>query len=383
LLSKGPIVHATTDNVRTIVDDERSAEQSTQIEALVATPDLADALESEQFRRFLDQVPIAIIVSQMEASERIVYVNPEFERVSGLVAADLEGKPWTVLQCPSADPTSGLDLGRAIVQGNDFLGTFLLGAEDGLEERVDAYSNLIENEQGVPAYRFAALVKMGLHKQEERDEFEKRLREKDALLLEVQHRVKNNLQMITALMRLEARNADGLIDTVPFQRLAGRIEAIKILYALLDPSSESAQVDLGVYLSDVAAAVLHAHAVEGVRLELKVDAYPVSVNVAMPAGLVVNELLTNALKHAFVGRPGGTITLESISDGNGCRVTVADNGVGLPKGVNWPKRGKLSALIVQSLRENAKAQIEVASAPGQGMRVTLIFTRAAAAAQTA
>ena len=365
------------------MDDERSADQSSQIESLVATPDLADALESEQFRRFLDQVPIAIIVSQMGAIERIVYVNPEFERVSGLIAADLEGKPWNVLQCPSADPDSEVTLGRAIAEGSDFLGTFLLAAEGGHDERADAYSNVIENEQGVPAYRFAALVKVGLHKQEERDELEKRLREKDALLLEVQHRVKNNLQMITALMRIEARNADGLIDTAPFQRLAGRIEAIKILYALLDPSSEAGEVDLGVYLSDVAAAVLHAHAVEGVRLELKVDAYPVSVNVAMPAGLVVNELLTNALKHAFAGRPGGTITLESVSDGNGCRVTIADNGVGLPEGVDWPKRGKLSALIVQSLRENAKAQVQVASVPGQGMRVTLIFTRAAAAPQTA
>jgi two-component sensor histidine kinase len=365
------------------VDNEQSAEQPSQIEALVATPDLADALESEQFRRFLDQVPIAIIVSQMGAKERIVYVNPEFERVSGQIAINLEGKPWSVLQCPSADPETGLVLGRAIAEGSDFLGTFLLAGEGAEQQRVDAYSNVIEDENSVPAYRFAALVKVSLHAQEERAELEKRLKEKDALLWEVQHRVKNNLQMITALMRMEARNADRLIDTVPFQRLAGRIEAIKILYALLAPSSEAGEIDLGVYLSEVAAAVLHAHAVEGVRLELKVDAYPVSVNVAMPAGLVVNELLTNALKHAFVGRPGGTITLESVSDGNGCQVIVADNGVGLPEGVDWPQRGKLSALIVQSLRENAKDQVVVASAPGQGMRVTLIFTRAAAAPRTA
>jgi PAS domain S-box-containing protein len=364
-----------------IVDEERNAEQPGQIEALVATPDLANALESEQFRRFLDQVPIAIIVSQMGENERIVYVNPEFERVAGQIAGSLEGKTWSVLQSRCADPTSPLDLGRAIAEGSDFLGTFLVTVEGGKEEHVDAYSNVIEDENGVPAYRFAALVKVSLHTQEERDELQKRLREKDALLREVQHRVKNNLQMITALMRIEARNAEGLIDTVPFQRLAGRIEAIKILYTLLVPSDKAGEVDLGVYLSDVAAAVMHAHAVEGVRLELKVDAYPVSVNVAMPAGLVVNELLTNALKHAFVGRAGGTIRLESVSDGNGCRVTIADNGVGLPEGLDWPKRGKLSALIVQSLRENAKAQVQVNSVPGQGVRVTLIFTRAAAAAQ--
>jgi len=94
---------------------------------------------------------------------------------------------------------------------------------------------------------------------------------------------------------------------------------------------------------------LHAHAVEGVRLELKVDAYPVSVNVAMPAGLVVNELLTNALKHAFVGRPGGTITLESVSDGNGCRVTVADNGVGLPPDFDIAKSDSLGLQLVDTL----------------------------------
>jgi PAS domain S-box-containing protein len=381
LSAPGPAIGKYQDNA--IMDDQRSAEQASQIEALVATPDLADALESEQFRRFLDQVPLAIIVSQMDAKERIVYVNPEFERVSGLIAANLEGKPWSVLRSPATEPASGLELGRAIAEGSDFLGTFLLTAEGGQEEPVDAYSNVIEDEQGVPAYRFAALVKVGAHKEDEREELRKRLREKDALLMEVQHRVKNNLQMITALMRMEARNAEGLIDTVPFQRLSGRIEAIKILYTLLGPDSQVGEVDLGVYLSDVAAAVLHAHAVEGVRLELKVDAYPVSVNVAMPAGLVVNELLTNALKHAFVGRPGGTISLESISDGNGCRVTIADNGVGLPEGIEWPKRGKLSALIVQSLKENAKAQVQVASVPGEGMRVTLIFTRAAAAQQAA
>ena len=91
------------------------------------------------------------------------------------------------------------------------------------------------------------------------------------------------------------------------------------------------ELDLGVYLSQIAAAVMRSHAVEGIRLDLKVDAYPVSVNVAMPTGLVVNELLTNALKHAFVGRDGGTITLHSLADAHGCRIVVADDGVGLPR----------------------------------------------------
>jgi len=141
---------------------------------------------------------------------------------------------------------------------------------------------------------------------------------------------------------------------------------------------QSQEIDLGIYLSEVASAVMRSHAVEGIRLDLKVDSYSVSVNVAMPTGLVVNELLTNALKHAFVGRNNGTITLRCLVDDKGCRVVVADDGVGLPPGVEWPRRGKLGALIVQSLRDNAKAGLEVDSTAGKGTRVTIVFTRSAA-----
>src|SRR6185503_4214177 len=194
-----------------------------------------------------------------------------------------------------------------------------------------------------------------------------------------QHRVKNNLQMITALIRLEARNAMGRLDSAPFDRLAGRIESLQLLYKSLAEDSQNQEVDLGTYVSQIAASVMGTHAVEGIRLDLKVDAYPVSVNVAMPTGLVVNELLTNSLKHAFKGRDGGTITVHCITDEIGCRVVVADDGVGLPEGVQWPKRGKLGALIVRSLRENAKADLKVESTPGEGMRVTIVFARDASA----
>jgi two-component sensor histidine kinase len=192
--------------------------------------------------------------------------------------------------------------------------------------------------------------------------------------------VKNNLQMITALIRLETRQMPRGTPSDALDRLAGRIESLALLYQSLAHDGDTQQIDLGVYLTQIATAVLQAHAVEGIRLNLKVDAFPVSVNVAMPAGLVVNELLTNSLKHAFTGRDGGTITLHSVTDDNGCRVTVADDGNGLPRGVHWPMPGKLSSLIAQSLRENAKAQIHFESDPGLGMRVTIVFSRAAAEA---
>jgi two-component sensor histidine kinase len=196
------------------------------------------------------------------------------------------------------------------------------------------------------------------------------------LLRELQHRVKNNLQMITALIRLEARNMPDDASQKGFDRLAGRVEALALLYRFLSADDQDQAVDLGVYLSEIASAVMHAHAIEGIHLDLQVDTWPVSINVAMPAGLLVNELLTNALKYAFDGHNGGTITLHSLVDAYGCRVMVSDDGVGLTPGVRWPEPGKLSAMIVRSLRENARARVEVDSAPAKGMRVTIFFARA-------
>ena len=104
-----------------------------------------------------------------------------------------------------------------------------------------------------------------------------------------------------------------------------------------------------------------------------------SINVAMPTGLVVNELLTNSLKHAFTGREGGTITLHSLVDETGCRVIVADDGVGLQADAVWPVPGKMTALIVQSLKQNAGAELDIWSKPDDGMRATIRFSRADAA----
>jgi PAS domain S-box-containing protein len=353
-----------------------------QVETLLAAPDLAEALESEQFRRFLDQIPIAIVIAELKNRERIAYANPEFERLSGQKAKEIEGKAWTVL--PGQDQKNpALKLGTAIAEGTDRVGTFLIEKDDETEIVVDVFSNVIEDEDGTPVYRLAALVDIRAHTVEQREELEKLIRDKDTLLREIQHRVKNNLQMITTLIRLEARNVPAGTTASQFDRLAGRIEALQLLYqSLSDDGGGNDQIDLGVYLSLVASSVMRAHAVEGIRLDLQVDTYPVSVNVAMPAGLVVNELLTNALKHAFKGRDGGTITLHSLADEKGCEVIVRDDGVGLPPDVQWPARGKLGALIVKSLRENAKATLDVESTPDKGVCVTITFTRAAAAPET-
>lgn len=358
-------------------------EEGEQVKELLATPDLASALESERFRHFLDQIPIAIAVAEIKRSERIVYANPEFEKLAGVTAAEINGKPWTVLDKQFEIEQADRRLGSAVVEGSDYVGCFRMEGRDGDPAVIDAYSNIIEDDSGKPLFRLAALVNIRRARQTRDAALEKLVQEKDTQLREIQHRVKNNLQMITALIRLETRNLPPGAERLPFDRLAGRIEALHLLYATLSQDESGQEIDLGSYLSQIASAVMRSHAVEGIRLDLKADVFLVSVNVALPAGLVVNELLMNALKHAFAGRQGGTITLHCLTDAQGCRVVVADDGVGLPQGVEWPRPGKLSSLILQSLRENAGASLELTSQPGQGTRVTISFTRSAAAPEQA
>jgi len=345
-------------------------QQKAQAETRIETEDLAEALKGNRFKEFLDKIPIAIVLAAMQPIERIVYANSHFETLTGEPGAVLEGKSWGALKGRAQNDDR--ELSQAIMEASDHIGTFIIeppGAEPVLAE---AYSNVIETDEGIPDYRLVAFLPVNTVSQAEREAWEQSLRDKDFLLQELQHRVKNNLQMITALIRLESRSWPEGKD--PLSRLAGRVEALKILYQSLSSDRDAQVVDLGAYIGQVAAAVMHSNGIEGIHLALEVDVLPVSINIAMPIGLLVNELMTNALKHAFAGREAGTITIQSLPDAvKGRKVVVADNGTGLPAGVLWPQPGKLSALMVQSLRENAKAEVEVDSNPGKGTRVTFLF----------
>ncbi|MGZ8371270.1 MAG: sensor histidine kinase, partial [Caulobacteraceae bacterium] len=346
-----------------------SENTSSGVEQLLETPDLAVALESDRFKQFLDQLPVAIAVSELNPAERVVYVNLEFSRLTDQANTTILGEQWDRLPGHDTLAAEPRPLGRAVAEERDYVGAFTLPhGEDTIT--VDAWSNIIEGDDGTPMFRLVALVETAPRETPALDELHERMREKDTQLRELQHRVKNNLQMITALIRVEAKGISDDSTGERFDRLAGRVEALGLLYRALADSSPGDAVDLGIYLSEIASAVMRAHAVEGISLDLQVDTWPVSLDVAMPAGLVVNELLTNALKHAFDGREGGTITLHSKSEPWGCQVLIADDGNGLPEGTPWPKPGKLSALIVRSLLQNARARMDVQSAPGEGMRVT-------------
>jgi two-component sensor histidine kinase len=352
---------------------------SQQVDQILGSSKLAHAIENDKYKHLLDHAPVAVAVSRGSAAEqRIVYANKAFEALLSLSSTDVEGQSWLCLEGFLNEDHPGQTLGEAIRDGEDFIGVF---RPNGPVQRlviVQAYASVIESDDGIENFRIAALVDVGGRERAQIELFEGQIRDRDMLMRELQHRVKNNLQLVTALVRLEARSAvEG--ESVALARLASRIDALAVLYRTLSAENASPDIDLGQYLSDIATAVMQASAMPGIEIDLQVGYCPLSINIAMPAGLLVNEMLTNALKYAFVGRSNGLLKLICRLDGERVTVIVSDDGVGLDEHQQWPSPRKLGALILQTLKENAtNVAFRTESIRGQGTWFTLMFDAAQA-----
>jgi two-component sensor histidine kinase len=347
---------------------------SQQVDKLLGSSKLALAIENDKYKHLLDHAPVAVAVSRGSGAEqRVVYANKAFEGLLSLTPSDVEGRSWLCLDGFFNEDNPAQTLGEAIRDGEDFIGVFRPAGPVDRLVIVQAYASVIESDDGIENFRIAALVDVGGRERAQIEQFENQIRDRDMLMRELQHRVKNNLQLVTALVRLEARSAvEG--ESVALARLASRIDALAVLYRTLSAEDATADIDLGQYLADIATAVMQASAVPGVEIDLQAGYCPLSINVAMPAGLLVNEMLTNALKYAFVGRNGGQLKLICKCENGRVSVVVSDDGVGLGENQEWPTPRKLGALILQTLRENAKNVVfRAESIRGQGTWFTLVF----------
>ncbi len=351
---------------------------SDNVDQIIASPRLALAIESDKYKHLLDHVPVAVAVSRGNGNgQRVAYANKAFEELLLIPPSDIEGQDWACLDGYLNEDKPGQTLGEAIRDGEDFIGVFRPSTPVERLVIVQAYASVIESDQGVENFRIAALVDVGGRERAQIQQFEVQIRDRDMLMRELQHRVKNNLQLVTALVRLEARSAaEG--EATALARLASRIDALTVLYRTLSAENAGSDIDLGQYLSDIANAVMNASAIPGITIDIEAGYCPMSINIAMPAGLLVNEMLTNALKYAFVGRDAGRLRLVCKCDDGRVEVVVADDGVGLDEHVTWPSPRKLGALILQTLKENAKNVTFIAkSLRGQGTFFTVSFDAAA------
>lgn len=201
------------------------------------------------------------------------------------------------------------------------------------------------------------------------------LHEKEVLLSEVHHRVKNNLQVITSLLRLEASRSPEPMAQQVLRDMQRRIMSMALLHETLYKSGDFGRVDLDQYLRPLAAQLFRAAGAERVELRIDLEPLPASLDQAIPCGLILNELLSNCMKHAF--RDGETgqvrVTLARESDGR-VRLAVRDTGPGLPADFSERRRASLGLQLVEDLARQLGGGLEFANGPGAAVTVAFALT---------
>lgn len=199
------------------------------------------------------------------------------------------------------------------------------------------------------------------------------LLEKEVLLRELYHRTKNNMQVITSLLNLQSNYFENGEVREVFEEMENRIHSMAMVHQKLYQSQNLASINLKEYTQELALLLLQSYGARGGLVTVQCDASDVfvQIDVAVPYGLVLNELVSNALKHAFPGGRAGEIVIGlSRIDGGKVELSVSDNGVGVPAGFDFKARGRLGQQIIFSIVEHQlRGEVRYESKEGVTCRV--------------
>lgn len=336
---------------------------------------LARILDSGDYKEAFAFLPVATALSRSAGDGHIIiYANQAFAKIADQSLDRLIGGRWELLSAfigSGCGPASTHSLSHDIETFAVSTGIYRRKTnhrETVVQAQINQVQSAINGE-----YRLVTVMDVGAHADIVAEKAKSQIKERDMLMRELQHRVKNNLQLVTALVRLEARGAPER-EAASLQRIASRVDAVSLLYRKLSAEHATSQINLGEYLDDIACAVMESSAQPDITIELDIQRFEADLNITMLIGLFVNELLTNSLKHAFKPGAGGKLRLTCRRVGRRGFVSVSDNGVGLAEGETWPPPRKLGALILQAMHDHAEnITFEVDSKVGSGVQFQLDF----------
>jgi PAS domain S-box-containing protein len=215
-------------------------------------------------------------------------------------------------------------------------------------------------------------VAMTVHRKRAEAQIKAQLQEKEVLLKEVHHRVKNNMQVISSLLNLQSRRVKDPAVFEMFKESQRRIRSMALIHERLYQSSDLSRIEFSQYLRNLAIHLFHSYQADSSRIHLKIDAEEVflNINTAIPCGLIVNELISNALKHGFPeGRSGQLdIDLRRVP-GDRYVLRVKDDGVGFPEGLDFRKTETLGMQIISTLVEQIEGRLELNRSQGTAFRL--------------
>lgn len=201
------------------------------------------------------------------------------------------------------------------------------------------------------------------------------LKEKEVLLREIHHRVKNNLQVISSILNLQTRHLDNRPIRTVLQESQNRVRSMALIHEKLYRSRNMAQINLAEYVKDLTRYLFRSYSVGEPVINVNIQAEDVFVDIdtAVPCGLILNELISNSLKHAFPDRRQGDIFIQmQVESEQQITLSVGDNGVGFPPDFDFHQNGSLGWLLVNSLVDQLEGSIELSRQGGTQIKLTFL-----------
>lgn len=204
----------------------------------------------------------------------------------------------------------------------------------------------------------------------------KSLQEKEILLKEIHHRVKNNLYVISGLLNLQSSYIEDETVKSLFEDSQNRIQTMAVIHEQLYQSDDLSEINFADYINRLVSNLFlsYNHYHTGIKPVTRLQECHLSIETAIPAGLLINELVTNAFKHAFPQGEGEVTINLSAKEKNEIKLEVKDNGIGFPSGLNWEETNSLGLRLVRLLTQQLDGEIVVDSQKNQGTNFTISFT---------
>ena len=346
----------------------------TAVMALVFAVVVLDRKRAEEVRARL----AAIVESSVDAivgitmERTVVSWNRAAERLFGYPAGEAIGSPISFVMPPDRVHEENQIIDR--LKRDEYIDHFetVQRRKDGQEFPVSLTISPIKDATGKIIGASKSVRDISDKKRAE-EQIQASLREKEVLLREIHHRVKNNLQVIYSLLRLQSKLVTDPKASALFKDSQARVKAMALVHETLWQSKNLSRIDMPEYSRTLTRRLFESYGISSDTLGLNLNIAPVSFSMetAVSCGQLINELVSNCLKHAFPNGRTGDVTVELLSNGNDTYLlTVSDNGVGLPPDFEVGKAESLGWQLVPMLVEQLNGTFELQESAGTTVRLT-------------